>query len=83
MDIAVLILDKISKTDKEYVVLTRRTYEKLCPSLPRKDVIKSEDGDVTFIHVDREVLINYLKEKYRLIDVRRNPEKIKTNIGYS
>ena len=83
MDIAVLILEKITKSKKDYVVITRKSYEKLCPSLPRKDVITTEDGIVTFIHVDRDTLIKYLKEKYRLINVRRNPEEIKKNIGYS
>jgi hypothetical protein len=83
MDIAVLILDKITKSNKRCVVLTRHTYEKLCPSLPREDVIKTEDGRVTFIHVNRDTLIKYLKEKYRLINVRRNPEEVKKNLGYS
>jgi hypothetical protein len=81
MDMIVLILQQIKKSKSNTVCLAVKTYELLCPSLPPEKKIFSPRGLLVFVHVNKEKLVKFLKEKYRLFDVSRDIQEIKTHLN--
>jgi len=80
MDFAILILQTIKKVKGKTVCLTEKTYDLICPTLPQEKQVLSRTGITTFVHVDKQKLIDHIKEKYRLFDVSRDIQKIKESI---
>jgi hypothetical protein len=81
MDMIVLVLQQIRKSKSPTVCLAPRTYELICPTLPPERKVYSKKGQLSFVYINKQRLIDFLKEKYRLFDVSRDIQKIKTSIN--
>lgn len=81
VDAIVLILQQINKSKADTICLALKTYELVCPTLPQEKVVRSPRGPIVFIHVSKQKLADYLKEKFRLFDVSRDIQKIKASIN--
>lgn len=81
IDAIVLILQQVNKSKSDTICLATKTYEMVCPTLPQEKVVRSPRGPVVFIHVNKQKLVDHLKQKFRLFDVSRDIQEIKASIN--